>query len=426
VTRRRGDDGEGSGRGGLLRWSLSSKIAVSLGGLLILLGGIVTALTFEQMRRTAIDDQQALVDVLNYTFETLLSQEALPSLQRVIENAAASGEMDKIVVVGRDGVVLASSDRREVGLPSDAPLLHAFLSDARWRRVTRASGDALIVLQPLRGSRSLGGATGDIVGVAAVTISLDVIERQARSVAGRLLSISLGSFLVFSAVLALVLRRLVTRPVRDLAHVAQRIRGGDRTLRSGLRRTDEIGVLSEAFDAMASEVEAILDGLEGQVAARTADLEAERGALKAALEELKASTAARFSLAEVVRELSTPVIKLYDRILVLPLIGTIDAERARQIEGSLLDGIDRESASEVILDVTGVHFVDTAVAASLMRAVSAARLLGAGVTIVGITPRVAQSIVYLGVDFSGAEEARPRGRQRADRRRGAREQVGAR
>jgi anti-anti-sigma factor len=384
-----------------MRWSLSWKITLSLGALLLVLSVIVTGLTFEQMRRRAIENEQALVDVLNYTFETLLSQEALPSLQRVIENEATNSEVQKLVVVARDGVVLASSDRREVGKAIETPLLREFLAAGRWRRVTRAAKGSLIILQPLRGSRSLGGASGDIEGVAEVTLSLDVIEGQARAAALQVLEISLGSFIAFSGVLVVVLRRLVTRPVKELALVAQRIRGGERTLRSQLRRKDELGLLSSAFNDMASEVEALLHGLEGQVAARTADLEAERGALEKALEELKLTTAARLALADRVRELATPVIKLYDRILVLPLIGHIDAERGRQIEGSLLMGIEQHGASEIILDLTGVPFVDTAVAASLLRAASAARLLGAGVTIVGITPRVAQSIVHLGVDFSG-------------------------
>jgi rsbT co-antagonist protein RsbR len=102
-----------------------------------------------------------------------------------------------------------------------------------------------------------------------------------------------------------------------------------------------------------------------------------------------------------VRKLSTPVIRLYDRILVMPLIGNIDASRAQQIERSLLEGIGANKAEEVILDLTGVPFVDAEVASSLMRATGAAQLLGARVTLVGIGPEVAQSIVDLGIRFPG-------------------------
>jgi rsbT co-antagonist protein RsbR len=131
------------------------------------------------------------------------------------------------------------------------------------------------------------------------------------------------------------------------------------------------------------------------------DLEGERRALEDALRELKASTDARLALAETVRKLSTPVIRLHERILVMPLIGAIDPDRARQIEGSLLEGIRASRADEVILDLTGIPFVDEPVAASLLRASGAARMLGARVTFVGIQPGVAESIVALGIDFAG-------------------------
>jgi anti-anti-sigma factor len=385
----------------MMAWSLSSKITVSVGGLLLALSAVVTTLTFVQMQKAAIAEKQALADVMNYTFETLLSQEAIPSLQRVVENAATSSEVQKIVVADRAGVVLASSDRLEMGHALSVSPLREFLESARWERVTRRTEAALVILQPLRGSRFLGGATGDIEGAAELTISLELIEAQARAAALRLLSISLGSFIALSFLLVVVLRVLVTRPVRELAVAARRFRDGDRKLRTGIHRKDEIGLLSETFDDMASKVDALLRGLSDQVAERTADLEAERGALEQTLEELKVTTAARVALADTVREMSTPVIKLYDRILVLPLIGNIDPERAEQIESSLLDGIATHDAAEVILDLTGVPFVDTQVAAALLRAATAARLLGAGVTIVGISPHVAQSIIHLGIDFSG-------------------------
>src|SRR6185436_6939546 len=131
-----------------MRWPLSLKISLSLGGFLLALSAVVAALTFVEMRRAAIDKQQALADALNYTFETLLSQEAVPSLQRVVENAATSREVQTIIVVDRDGVVLASSARMDVGKPIYAPLLREFLAQARWQRVTRSTEDALVILQP--------------------------------------------------------------------------------------------------------------------------------------------------------------------------------------------------------------------------------------------------------------------------------------
>jgi anti-anti-sigma factor len=162
------------------------------------------------------------------------------------------------------------------------------------------------------------------------------------------------------------------------------------------------------FDDMANEVDAILQGLEKQVASRTKDIEEQRAALAVALDELKTSTAelqtstaARLALAETVKQLSTPVIKIHERVVLMPLVGTIDTERAELIERSLLEGIEAHGAEAVLLDLTGVAIVDAAVAAGLLRAARAAQLLGASVTLVGITGRVAQSIVRLEVDLSG-------------------------
>lgn len=384
-----------------MRGSLSSKIMISLGSLLLALAALVTVLTFVEMRREAITEKQALVDVMNYTFETLLGQEAFPSLQRVVENAATTSSLQSVVIVDRAGVVLASSNHHDVGKVAKETFLRAFLDLRHWARTTRTTASTVVILQPLRGRGYLGGAGGDIAGVVEVTVALDVLEGQARTAALRLLPIILGGFFALSLGMAIMLRVLVTKPVGELALVAQRIRNGQRGIRSRILRDDEVGFLSRAFDDMAIEIETILSGLEEQVSARTADLEAERSELDRALSELQTSTAARLGLLQTVRDLSTPVIRIYEQILVLPLIGEIDAERAQQIEISLLAGIERHRATEVLLDLTGVPFVDTAVAAYLMRAARAAQLIGSGVIIVGISPRVAQSLVQLRVDFSG-------------------------
>jgi len=384
-----------------MRWTLSSKILVSVSGLLLACSAAVAILTFVQARRASLQEHQDLVDVMNYTFETLLAQDALPSLQRVTENNATIEGVREVLIVGRDGKTIASSDRRKIGRESVSPFAQQAFAGASSQRTTHLTADALVILQPLRGSHFLGGATGDIVAVAEVTVGFAHIEDDARAAALRLLAISLGSYAVLAAVLTTLLRALVTRPVRELAAAARRFREGDRAGRSRIHRGDEIGFLSTALDEMADEVESILAGLEEQVAARTRDLEEERSRLQRALDDLQASTAERLVLAETVRKLSTPVIKLYDRVILMPLVGSIDAARADQIQRSLLEGIEAHDAEQVLLDLTGVTGVDMEVAAGLLRAARASELLGASVTLVGITPRVAQSIVDLGVDLAG-------------------------
>jgi rsbT co-antagonist protein RsbR len=102
---------------------------------------------------------------------------------------------------------------------------------------------------------------------------------------------------------------------------------------------------------------------------------------------------------QAIRELSTPVIEVWEGVLVLPLVGAIDTARAAQIDESLLEKIVRAEASVAILDITGVPIVDTAVANHLLKAVKASRLLGADVVLTGVSPLNAQSLVKLGVDL---------------------------
>ena len=99
-------------------------------------------------------------------------------------------------------------------------------------------------------------------------------------------------------------------------------------------------------------------------------------------------------------ELSTPVVELWEGILALPLIGTLDSGRTQVVMESLLEKIVETGAAIAIIDITGVPTVDTLVAQHLMKTVAAARLMGADCIISGIRPQIAQTIVHLGVDLS--------------------------
>jgi rsbT co-antagonist protein RsbR len=101
-----------------------------------------------------------------------------------------------------------------------------------------------------------------------------------------------------------------------------------------------------------------------------------------------------------VLELSTPVVQLWDGILALPLIGTLDSERTQIVMESLLTKIVESEAAIAIIDITGVPTVDTLVAQHLLKTVSAARLMGADCIISGIRPQIAQTIVHLGVNLT--------------------------
>lgn len=102
---------------------------------------------------------------------------------------------------------------------------------------------------------------------------------------------------------------------------------------------------------------------------------------------------------QTILQLSTPVVRLWDGILLLPLVGQFDGPRAAQLMGDVLDAITKSRASQIIIDITGVPFVDSNVANSLLKTVQAARLLGVECMLVGISAEVAQTLVHLGAEL---------------------------
>lgn len=102
---------------------------------------------------------------------------------------------------------------------------------------------------------------------------------------------------------------------------------------------------------------------------------------------------------EELLELSTPVVKLWDGVLALPIIGTLDSARTQVVMESLLDAIVKTNSRIAIIDITGVPTVDTVVAQHLLKTVTAARLMGADCIISGVRPQIAQTIVHLGINL---------------------------
>ena len=104
---------------------------------------------------------------------------------------------------------------------------------------------------------------------------------------------------------------------------------------------------------------------------------------------------------ESIRSLSTPVLQVRERLLILPIIGVIDPQRARQLTGQLLDAIRTNRAKVVVIDMTGVAAMDTYVANHLIQTVEAAGLLGAKAIVTGLSSDIAATLVKIGVDLSG-------------------------
>jgi rsbT co-antagonist protein RsbR len=132
----------------------------------------------------------------------------------------------------------------------------------------------------------------------------------------------------------------------------------------------------------------------------TSEQQRSQQALKVSEASLREVVKEQERLIATIREIGTPVLPIYNRVLVLPLVGHLDTIRSAHLMDELLLAIQRHQASVVIIDITGVSLVDTAVANSLIQSTQAAALLGAHCVLVGISAAVARTIVHLGVDLS--------------------------
>lgn len=163
------------------------------------------------------------------------------------------------------------------------------------------------------------------------------------------------------------------------------------------------GRLAESLRALQIGNAAYADAraeLERKVAEQTADIQMALRELQRRADEQARLLEENAGQRAMIAELSLPVLPISDDVLVMPLVGALDSARLREAQGQALSQIERRRVRHLILDITGVPVIDTQVAAGLLQIVSAARLLGAGVILVGVRPEVAQTIVGLGLDLS--------------------------
>ena len=210
---------------------------------------------------------------------------------------------------------------------------------------------------------------------------------------------------------------------QEIIHTGQPILGleepdgvGNWTLTTKMPLRDENGEIIGTFGISRDitemkEAQAALERayaeVERQVAERTAELEREiEERERAQGENLRLQQEVIEAQQRSIQELSTPIIPVLEGVIVMPLIGSIDTMRARDVTRKLLAGIREHQAQVVILDITGVPIVDSGVAAYLNRTVQAARLKGARTIVTGISEAVAETVVDLGIDWSGIETLR--------------------
>ena len=176
----------------------------------------------------------------------------------------------------------------------------------------------------------------------------------------------------------------VERSVQEILTVLTQVAAGDLSLRV------------QTNDAPDSAVGALAIGINGIIEAwRESELRARKTkrALEAKLGTIETQAAA-------IRELSTPIMDIWDNILLLPIVGVLDTRRSADVMSNLLAAIVQKQSKYVILDVTGVELVDTMTADYLIKVVRAASLLGARCVLTGLSPGMARTLVEIGADLS--------------------------
>ncbi|MBN1485096.1 MAG: STAS domain-containing protein [Chloroflexia bacterium] len=237
----------------------------------------------------------------------------------------------------------------------------------------------------------------ETLGVSLVDFGLRDYRQTANSI-----TLWLGGGGALAIVLALaalffLLHRTVLSPVDELLTLTRLVAQGNWNRRAQVRSGDEMGRLGDSFNEMTTQ----LESSHNELAQSLQQQMEQSAALQLALQKVQEGQEQQAELQKTILEMSTPVVPVSEGVLVMPLIGAIGSERAQQIRQALLAAIEQERAQVVILDITGVPVVDTAVAQALLGAAQAARLLGTEPVLVGITPQVAETIVSLGVDLAG-------------------------
>jgi len=319
-------------------------------------------------------------------------------LNRQINDALFSARMDgatsmNITLVNREGLVLSSQDRATVlrdqvvltGEQRAAIKQGAIAQQSagrRWFDAALLAGTA--ASEGYRSYRSQGW-------VMIATQSRSEALAPVRQIWLAALVIGLLATAAV-ATLGTLAGRASARPILELTRAATRAAEGDLSQRVQIGRQDEVGRLGQAFNHMVAQLRGAQENLEVQIGERTASLQATLASLQESIQE-------RDLLSEHLLRSSVPLIPLVESVAVLPLVGALDTDRLAQVRERVLDGITGQKLRSVLLDITAVPVVDTQVALGLIQTAQAARMLGCKVSLVGIRPEVAQTMVQLGLDF---------------------------
>ena len=379
-----------------IRFRLFVTLALNL-ALLIALGGSAVALIRRTQQQAHVIGQDILpsVDLLNRVDNSIIEYRALQlrhilnrgttqmrdveSGMQVLEQQLGDYFTQYQPLLSDDQEQIAFS-RLQTGWTSLILFTHQKLLPLDR---SGQSDQALIVFdQSKLAYDDLTRSTRDLVRInheqsAQAIQEVEQASRAATSLALALTLLAIG----LASLLGVILSRAIIRSVGALAAGTAAVAGGDLNHVVVVHGADELSDLSAAFNRM------------------TEDLRAQRTEIEQRSDQLQQSLEAQSRLFATVQQLSTPILPVADGVIVLPLIGHIDTQRAQDITVALLQGVAAERARVAILDITGVAATDTQVLRLLLGAIRGVELLGARALLAGISAELAQQIAAQGLSL---------------------------
>jgi anti-anti-sigma regulatory factor/HAMP domain-containing protein len=310
----------------------------------------------------------------------------------------AGPDQPQMLLVGPKGVIGSTS-----GAEAEQQLPAEFANASESAGTLEAGADERFIFAaaPVRGTASetfIQALDWHVLLLQERAIALAPVANQVSA-----LVVVAAPLALIAALIALLLGTQLARPLSQLARAAQSGNLAALALTSVAHNRTEVGQLSTSLQHLAQSVldsraaiEAANRGLEATVAERTAELHT-------VVRQQEDLLATQTRLLQQIDDMAMPVLPVSPGIVVIPLVGTINEERAANLSARLLHGVQEQRARVALLDITGVPLVDTQVAQALMDAVAGARLLGAQTLLVGVRPEIAQTLVGLGVELRGLE-----------------------
>ena len=223
---------------------------------------------------------------------------------------------------------------------------------------------------------------------------LDLLVQETRTIPA-IIGIG-GIAIILTSIIGVGMARWLPRPLLALTKQAEQVADGNLEVRvDDIAGNHEVGRLGRAFNHMTEQLAA----QQAAIATRTTELEQANTQQRALVEQLQKSLEEQETLDQTVRELSVPTIPILPGVLVIPLVGAFDEQRAQNLQNRVLSTTEQQRIAHVLLDVTGVPVIDTQVAQMIIHITNSLQLLGAEPSLIGIRPEVAQTLIHLGIKF---------------------------